>query len=553
MRKMIGFLLISLLLPLSAQAMGRPLHDDVLFGRLTLEPGMDIVTIEGNVYGSYLVTVLDKGLFYIYSPFGIEGPFDDADYEMVHPEKQLYLFTAERESKRRLVLFGPWEENRDFIEENLGDDYEVVLYESDRFPGFPLFRAVSGEYEEIWQVQFSFTKKRLEYIALNDSGWCFVYGKVKYGPYSNADYINIYSDYIEPYFYVRRENEYLYVLGDEEYGWFEDFQPFRFSDNRENCFYGIKRPEGWYVIINEKEKGPYEDIWLWGFLEPESLPVYAVLRNGKQYLYVGKEEKGPYDWINWDYEFSPDNSVLAYKVKIDNEWFIIKGNKRIGPFSGVHDMKFSRDSTIFVYAARTGTGSYVFIGDRQLGPYEDIYWLAFSPDNRILSFLFRDNGKIYVASYQSPFRTTCFGPFDDAGFPFFNDDKNYSFCMELDGEHYIYYNGEIRQGPFDLIVELKYCYTIDQPAGNVEKDGCSYMAFNDSLYGPYDCINLYWFLSDGSCLFFAPIIDGIYHTRVIVDSCEYPGNTVLKLIKPRKYEGLGAIYYKGGDIFFRAE
>jgi len=101
------------------------------------------------------------------------------------------------------------------------------------------------------------------------------------------------------------------------------------------------------------------------------------------YVLHGEEKIGPYDNVQ-NLTLSPDSKTIAYAAEIDGKYYIIRGKEKMGPYDEVvGHLRFSPDGKTIAYSAKIGNQWYVMKGKEKLGFYDDVREIIFHPTDKL--------------------------------------------------------------------------------------------------------------------------------------------------------------------------
>lgn len=205
------------------------------------------------------------------------------------------------------------------------------------------------------------------------------------------------------------------VNGREQGKTYDEVQNLKFSSNNRLSFIGVRESKA-FVVVDGAESDPLDGI------HPLTSPIFSA--DGTRFAYVAqqggsltlpqrsggflmdygasREQRGVhyfavidgvkgklYDWIGtWDVlTFSPDGLKVAYRARLNGNWYMIVNDEEFGPYSEIQDPIFSPDGSQLIFAARKDDGWFVVVNGKEWGPYYSVHDVCFSPNGKRIAFI----------------------------------------------------------------------------------------------------------------------------------------------------------------------
>jgi hypothetical protein len=64
-------------------------------------------------------------------------------------------------------------------------------------------------------------------------------------------------------------------------------------------------------------------------------------------------------------KISFDGKTLAYRAKINGQWFLVSGDEKAGPYDNVWQLTFSPDDKTLAYVTNADQRGYIIVGNEQ--------------------------------------------------------------------------------------------------------------------------------------------------------------------------------------------
>ena len=123
---------------------------------------------------------------------------------------------------------------------------------------------------------------------------------------------------------------------------------------------------------------------IWSGHDPRrELKATVLAAQGEQWLRTSSKDGPRFEVVaTQGIVFSPEGAMLAYPGVHDEQWWMIVGEDRLGPWDAVAEPRFSRDGRRFAFVAQTPAGWHAVVDDRLGPPFEAIQSrsLQFSED-----------------------------------------------------------------------------------------------------------------------------------------------------------------------------
>ena len=164
-------------------------------------------------------------------------------------------------------------------------------------------------------------------------------------------------------------------------------------------------------ITEEKEERLYDDISPTIFSPDGKSWAYRIRDDDDYYLVVNGAESRRYDSVN-DFHFSPDGSSLVFKALLNDKSFLVIDGAEGKRYDDVFAITFNPVNSEVVYWGRTGNNFYLVANEielnvsRQTAPTANS--ILFNPDGRSFAYFLRDvgNENYYVVQdgvYSNPY------------------------------------------------------------------------------------------------------------------------------------------------------
>jgi|GEM_PF-5066184 len=243
-------------------------------------------------------------------------------------------------------------------------------------------------------------------------------------------------------------------------------------------------------------------------------PFYTCAENtpaGKKFFAVnGDTPSEAYDYIG-RLLVSADGSVVVFKVRIGDDWYVMNGAQRIGPYSKIEEPVFLKDSNTAVFIANQNEKVFVVVGNTKYtirdGTESDRDFALILDKFKELSPVVMlggitnigemlVEGKAFVYAKFHEGKTTILygnqelGPFDFAR-SFIEGPKGdeVAFTALVDGKTFVV-SGQNRYGPYDAVTGLRLTPKKDKLAYVADIGGSFFAFLGSERIGPFDEIAL---------------------------------------------------------------
>jgi len=182
-----------------------------------------------------------------------------------------------------------------------------------------------------------------------------------------------------------------------------------FSPDSRRVAFPAKVGEKWGMVV-DGVRGELFDIVSSPCFSPDGKRVaYTALSGGKRLVVVDGKKGPPFDFVAVP-RFEHDGSDVFYTVRDGGKSHVVRGGKKGEGF----DMIFGEDallpgpvhrspaSSTLVYRALVGREWFIVIGDRKVGPFEQVSDPRFSPDGRVVMFGARKDRELWWRVVQAP-------------------------------------------------------------------------------------------------------------------------------------------------------
>jgi Tol biopolymer transport system component len=323
--------------------------------------------------------------------------FDDVDHPVFSPDGSHLAYAANRGGKHQesiyvvsggewfVVLDGKKGETFDWVGHTCGEggwptfspDGSRLAYKAQR--GKKWFMVVDGKREEGFDLLFgpAFTpdSRHVEYSAENGKDWLLI----RDGKRVTDNHPAIIAQAVSP-----DGAHYAYACVDQSKRWsvFVDGAPVgsfdfayapTFSKDGKRVAYLAHEGDDQFIIVDGHRGASFEHVGAPIFDADGKDPIYVAGSGKKRFVVWGATRGEEFDAIvtsDWNAICpllrSPKSSMVAYRARVGGEydsqnqeyvgaqWFVVVGDRKLGPFDQVWDPKFSPDGKKVAFGALKG-------------------------------------------------------------------------------------------------------------------------------------------------------------------------------------------------------
>ena len=270
---------------------------------------------------------------------------------------------------------------------------------------------------------------RVVYGAKLSDKWS-IYIEHEKGPSFDSVYYPVFARDAKTTTYIGKQGDKYVSITDGKQG--EMFDDISFPANSRygtTVAYRAKQDGKWFVVVNGKrgptfdsiEDGPAisEDGSKVAYVAYES-SVQSTPGAARKVLMIGdRRQELDYATTVYGLIFSPEGSRVAYKVRKNNKYYVVDGDRRGPEYDLITSMVFTPDGSRVAYDAYQSGKAFLVVGDTNGPPFDEVYSPSFSPDSSQVAFVAKKADKrVMVASdirYLAYFYQT--GPECDVVYP----------------------------------------------------------------------------------------------------------------------------------------
>lgn len=249
---------------------------------------------------------------------------------------------------------------------------------------------------------FFYDDNTLAYIAKSKDEFEFYLNGKKTDSYDNLNIdLALFYNRNMMFFAVEKAGKFYITNGRDKFGPYDNIGEIKLSLDGKRISYPIQTNGEWRLTIDNKVIDMKPDFFNVANFSPDG-SVFAfwalydnewfIIKNNEKIKTENKTKGELYSII-----ISPDNKTMAYSIQDSNGlWYLINGDKKMGPYERCFPYTFTQDSKNLIYSAKIDGKYYVFDGNKKNGPYENISYLASSADGTKTAYFVLENGKSYL-------------------------------------------------------------------------------------------------------------------------------------------------------------
>lgn len=292
---------------------------------------------------------------------------------------------------------------------------------------------------------------RLVYGAKLSDKWS-IYVENEKGPTFDSVYYPVFTRDGKTITYIGTlGGKYVAVTNGKQGEMFDDISFPTISRYGTTVAYRAKQNGKWFVVVNDNkgpgftsiEDGPalsedgskvayvaYES--LFGTLSPQNeyglanASYQGSVSTFRKFLIVGdKRQELDYATTIYGLLFNPEGSKVAYKVRKNNKYYVMDGDRKGPEYDLITALVFTPDGSHVAYAAYQSGKAFIVVADVNGPAFDEVYSPSFSPDSRHVAFVAKKADKRMMVvgdiRYLTYFYQT--GPeYDVVYFPLFSID-----------------------------------------------------------------------------------------------------------------------------------
>jgi len=267
----------------------------------------------------------------------------------------------------------------------------------------------------------------------------------------------------------------------------------------------------WSVLLNNNPGTYYSEIKHMQFSPNGDTLVYVGMKGANKLfrralsVRINKEQdERLYDDISPTI-FTPDGKNWAYKIRDDNDWYLIVNGVESKRYDSVNLHQFSPDGSSLVFKAKLNNKSFIVVDGEEGKKYDDVFAITFNPKTSEVSYwgiidnnyyLITGNKEINVSKQVPPVPNSILYNSTGTSFAYFvKDISNNNYYIVQDG---VYSN------PYDRIKWEEAIYskdgsTLAYPAG---KDNKEFIVLNGKEEEKFDFVSSPKFSNDNFSLIY---------------------------------------------------
>ncbi|MGI5085428.1 hypothetical protein [Treponema putidum] len=249
---------------------------------------------------------------------------------------------------------------------------------------------------------FFYDDNTLAYVAKSKYKFEFYLNGEKKDSYNNLNIdLTLFYNRNMMFFVVENTGKFYITNGRDKFGPYDNVGEIKLSLNGKRISYPIQTNGEWRLTIDNKTVDTKPDLFNVANFSPDG-SVFAfwalydnewfIVKNNEKIKTENKTKGELYGVI-----ISPDNKTMAYSIQDSTGlWYLIIGNKKMGPYERCFPYSFTQDGKNLIYSAKIDGKYYIFDGDKKIGPYENVSSLASSTDGKKIAYFAVENGKSYL-------------------------------------------------------------------------------------------------------------------------------------------------------------
>lgn len=260
---------------------------------------------------------------------------------------------------------------------------------------------------------------RLVYGAVLSGKWS-IYIEHEKGPTFDSIYYPTFARDAKTVSYMAKlGDKYLIVTDGKPGEMFDDVSYVNISRYGATVAYRAKQNGKWFVVVNDKKGPNFDSIEDGPAVSEDGSKVAYVAYEGlfgisaprREYglvnaayqsatspphkvLMIGDEKQNlDYATVSYGLLFNPEGYRVAYKVRKNNKYYVMDGDKKGPEYDLITSLVFTPDGSRVAYAAYQNGKAFLVVGDITGPPFDDVYPPSFSPDSSQVAFVARKADK----------------------------------------------------------------------------------------------------------------------------------------------------------------
>lgn len=249
---------------------------------------------------------------------------------------------------------------------------------------------------------------RIVYGAVISGKWS-IYIEHEKGPTFDSVYYPAFARDAKTVSYVGKVGDKYAVVTDGKQGeTFDDVGYPNISRYGTTVVYQAKQNGKWVVVVNDN-KGPTFDSIEDGptVSEDGSKVAYVAYENPLSKVLMIEDKKQALELATTIYglRFSPDGSKVAYKVRKNNKYYVMDGDRKGPEYDLITSLVFAPDGSLVAYVAYQTGKWFLVVGDVNGPPFDGVDSPVFSPDSSQVAFVAKRADKRVMVAGNVKFLT----------------------------------------------------------------------------------------------------------------------------------------------------
>lgn len=267
----------------------------------------------------------------------------------------------------------------------------------------------------------------------------------------------------------------------------------------------------WSVLLNNKPGTYYSEVKHLQFSPNGDTLVYVgmkgvnkLFRRALSVRINEERDERLYDEISPTI-FTPDGKSWAYKIRDDNDWYLIVNGVESRRYDSVNFHQFSPDGSSLTFKATLNGKSFLVTDGDEGKKYDDIFAITFNPVNSEASYWGRNGNQYYLVSGNKEINVSRQVPPVDNSILFNPKGNSFAyFVRDLITDDYFVVQDGVYSNPYDRIKweEANYSKdgsTLAYPAGKGNRE---FIVLNGKEEEKYDVVQFPKFSNDNFSLIY---------------------------------------------------
>jgi hypothetical protein len=311
----------------------------------------------------------------------------------------------------------------------------------------------------------------------------------------------------------KRQGKYLICNVSKEYRdfWKDDYNWPIINKNWDAIAARSLKGTKWSVLLNNQPGTYYSEVRHLQFSPNGDTLIYVgmkgvnkLFRRALSVRINEERDERLYDEISPTI-FSPDGKSWAYKIRDDNDWYLVVNGVESKRYDSVNNHRFSPDGSSLIFKAKLNNKSFLVTDGEEGKKYDDIFAITFNPVNSEASYWGVIDNNYYLVAGSTEINTSKQVPPIENSILFNPNGNSFAYFVRdpATDNYYVIQDG-IYSNPYDRIKFEEAVYSRDgstlvYPAG---KGNQEFIVLNGREEEKFDAVKSPKFSNDNFSLIY---------------------------------------------------